>query len=120
VFHPLTFAVAYAEATAVLIDKLDPGQLKRPSKGRKDRRTCFCRLPLEYPNSSHSHPGGIRKFLLSPIKETSRRSALGSRNHGSCTTKVSESGQFDCFSIDFHIDCFYIVLVFINRMGMPI
>jgi hypothetical protein len=112
--------VADAAATTILVDKFDSGQLKRASKRSKDCGTRFCRLPLEYPNRSHPHPGGVREFLLSPVKETSRRSTLGSCNHGPCTTKVSESGQFDCFSIDFLIDCFYIVLVIINRIGMPI
>jgi len=73
--------VADAEATTILVDKFDSSQLKRSSKRRKDRGTCFCCFPFKYPNRSHSNPGGIREFLLSPVKETSGRSTLGSCNH---------------------------------------
>jgi hypothetical protein len=78
---PPALAVADAEATTILVDKFDSSQLKRPSESRKDRRTRFCCFPFKYPNRSHSNLGGIREFLLSPVKETSGRSALGSCNH---------------------------------------
>ena len=69
--------MADAEATTILVDKFDTSQLKRSSK----RRKYFCCFPFKYPNRSHSNPGGIREFLLSPVKETSGRSTLGSCNH---------------------------------------
>ena len=56
--------MADAEATTILVDKFDTSQLKRSSKRRKDRGTCFCCFPFKYPNRSHSNPGGIREFLL--------------------------------------------------------
>jgi hypothetical protein len=40
---------------------------------------------------------------------------LGSCDHGFGWTKASESRQFDCFSIDFEFDRFYIVLAILNR-----
>jgi hypothetical protein len=73
--------VADAEATTILVDKFDTSRLKRSSNRPKDRGTCFCCFPFKYPNGRHSDLGGIREFLLSPVKETSGRSTLGGCNH---------------------------------------
>ena len=42
-----------ATYTTILVDKFDTSQLKRSSKRRKNRGTCFCCFPFKYPNGSH-------------------------------------------------------------------
>ena len=54
--------------------------------------TRFRGFAFEQPNRGHPNVGRIRKFLLSPVKQPSGGSALGSRNH------IQESNQSERFA----------------------
>jgi len=97
---PLAFAQAHPRTAAVLVDELYARLLKCEFEHRNRRLTRLRSFTLKQPNRRYSYTGGIREFLLRPIKKASSRSTLGWGKHVQMNTLVSDSRQFDCFSID--------------------
>jgi hypothetical protein len=117
------FSKSHALAGPISFDELDAARFKRLSEHYKGRVARLRAFTLKHTNGGYPDAGGIGELLLSPVKQAPGRPTLGRcnqrsrRSHRLRNTKVSDSRQSDCFSIDTFIHCFYIDLAILIGQG---
>src|SRR6266513_2648058 len=81
------FRQTQARSSAILVNKLNSGSLEGSPYDIQSSPARLSQPRFELMHSYHPDTGRLRKVVLTPVKETTRCSALGCRNHSSNMAK---------------------------------